>query len=516
MSEQVAPRRILRRLVTGLFIGFVVLFLALAGLYLEEAWRGQHAWARCKSELEAQGEKLDGGSFIPPPVADDQNVAMAPLLAPLSDHVRDPKSGEDVPRDPAAVERLKNTNLTKLGDSSHPMPTLKSWQIGKPTRLEDWQRWLAGNKETPGAVRSEQAARGVLEALEPYSSQLAEFGRAVDRPFARFPLQYEKGLAMPISHAGVFTGFAGIFCLRALAELETGDTEAGLRDLRTIDRAGAALQPEPLIISHLVRMTVIGYIPQILGQGIAQHRWSEAQLKTIQEMLSRIDLLADHQRVMRGERALLNDYYARLRHQHAGIQRTISATAGIQDMRPVAMPPVFSILPQSVMLYHNQVYGNRWLQELFLPVIDAPAGRVYPRREAAAVEILKQTQSTPYNFLAKLTLDVYPTIALRTAAAHVLNEQAVVACALERFRLKNGKYPETLRELVSDYLSQPPQDVFSSEALQYRREENGQYILYSVGWNEEDDGGVIAIKPGSPDRRDDENGDWVWFGGERK
>jgi hypothetical protein len=44
--------------------------------------------------------------------------------------------------------------------------------------------------------------------------------------------------------------------------------------------------------------------------------------------------------------------------------------------------------------------------------------------------------------------------------------------------------------------------------LHYRRTESGKFLLYSVGWNETDDGGAVALKKdGSEDR---ENGDWVW------
>ena len=321
---------------------------------------------------------------------------------------------------------------------------------------------------------------------------------------------------MPVRHAGIFTGFAGVFCLRALAEVEAGDTEAALREIRTLDRMGGALQSEPLILSYLVRMTVIGYIPEILWQGMAQHRWNEKQLEAVQQMLSRIDLLSDCQRVTRGERAILNDYFAMLRQQHADVYATASAATGIQDVRPKSLPPASGILPQSAMLYQNEVCYNRWLQDLVLPVIDAQAGRIYPRRQAAGAELLRQTQTTPYNFLAKLMLQVYPTIMVRTAAAHVAIQQAVVACALERFWLRNGHYPETLHKLVPDYLSEPVEDALSGEPFQYQRQANGQYNLYSVGWNEEDNGGVIATEPGSPDRRDDQSCDWVWFGGDRK
>ena len=169
MSDPIARRRVLRRLATGLSVGIIVLLAAVVALDVEEAWRGQRAWQRCKNELEGQGEKLDASSFIPPPVPDDQNFAMASLFAPLNDYIRDPKSGENILRDPVAVERLRNVNLTKLADSSQSMPTLKGWQIGKATRLEEWQRWLDANKSSPEALRPENAAKDVLETLDRYS-----------------------------------------------------------------------------------------------------------------------------------------------------------------------------------------------------------------------------------------------------------------------------------------------------------------------------------------------------------
>jgi hypothetical protein len=53
-----------------------------------------------------------------------------------------------------------------------------------------------------------------------------------------------------------------------------------------------------------------------------------------------------------------------------------------------------------------------------------------------------------------------------------------------------------------------PHDVINGQPLHYRRTEAGQFILYSVGWNEQDDGGqTLFNKSGQVDR---EKGDWVW------
>lgn len=62
--------------------------------------------------------------------------------------------------------------------------------------------------------------------------------------------------------------------------------------------------------------------------------------------------------------------------------------------------------------------------------------------------------------------------------------------ALSAYRAKHGEYPASLTELVGRYLREVPADPFGGEALCYRREGNEGYLLYTVGPNLRDDGGV--------------------------
>ena len=85
---------------------------------------------------------------------------------------------------------------------------------------------------------------------------------------------------------------------------------------------------------------------------------------------------------------------------------------------------------------------------------------------------------------------------------------ARVACALERCRLAHGEFPESLNALVPQFIDKFPHDVIGGQPLHYRRTDDGQFVLYSIGWNEDDDGGVLALKESGV--VDIEKGDWVW------
>jgi hypothetical protein len=89
-----------------------------------------------------------------------------------------------------------------------------------------------------------------------------------------------------------------------------------------------------------------------------------------------------------------------------------------------------------------------------------------------------------------------------------LANMARVAIALERYRLEQGSYPGSLNALAPAFIRALPHDIINGRPLHYYPTSDGQFVLYSVGWNERDDGGVVALtKKGGVDIN---RGDWVW------
>jgi hypothetical protein len=74
---------------------------------------------------------------------------------------------------------------------------------------------------------------------------------------------------------------------------------------------------------------------------------------------------------------------------------------------------------------------------------------------------------------------------------------AATSLAIERYRLRHaGEVPLGLEELVPQFLAEVPRDPFDGQPLRYKRMVAG-YRVYSVGWNEEDEGGDAASPPPS-------------------
>jgi hypothetical protein len=110
-------------------------------------------------------------------------------------------------------------------------------------------------------------------------------------------------------------------------------------------------------------------------------------------------------------------------------------------------------------------------------------------------------QGTPYNILAAIAIPNFEKAFQSTAENQTKINQAALACALERFKNARGHYPESLDELKPVFMANIPHDIIGGQPLHYHRASD-KFVLYSVGWNQTDDGGT----PGASR----EQGDWVW------
>jgi len=92
------------------------------------------------------------------------------------------------------------------------------------------------------------------------------------------------------------------------------------------------------------------------------------------------------------------------------------------------------------------------------------------------------------------------TAMLRCYAGATYVEASTTMLGLAAYRGKHARYPDSLTQLVSEFLPRLPVDYGDGGVLRYRREGNG-YVLYSVGPDGVDDGGK-SINTGNPEAID--------------
>ena len=72
------------------------------------------------------------------------------------------------------------------------------------------------------------------------------------------------------------------------------------------------------------------------------------------------------------------------------------------------------------------------------------------------------------------------------------NRLAIAVLAIERYRADHGRVPETLDDLVGDYLNSVPIDPFDGQPLRYGLHSSA-YFVYSVWADGEDGGGEMQV-----------------------
>jgi hypothetical protein len=309
--------------------------------------------------------------------------------------------------------------------------------------------------------------------------------------------------------------------LRACAELAAEKSENALEDVKLILYLADSVKDEPFLISYLVRLACCHIATQPIWEGLAEHRWSDAQLQELQTRLQRYDFLTDLNRPLEGERGagiLTVDLLIRKKVRLGDL----GDVDGQTDPTGGDLVNLVSKIAPRGWYYLEQLNFCRLYQDQLQGAFDAAKKRVSPgqissnahefEREIAGGRLGKGLNAIIHHrVIAALLLPALDKIPVKAALAQTAADQAALACALERYRLANEQFPENLTALVPRFIDKLPLDVITGEPLKYCRADDGKFVLYSVGWNEKDDGGTIARIKGAPNKvQDVTQGDWVW------
>jgi hypothetical protein len=506
--------------------GCACLATLIAVFYAEEDWRGKHDWERFKRQWEAKGENFDIDSVVPRAVPDDKNFAMSPVwIAELKRNYKNSEAwygkriySEDVSNYckllPMSVSAVTGTN----DDWSLPAApnTLGDWAVARMTDLKPWQLFYRNLERTnPSAEiaiapNSQKPAQDVLLALSKYDPLIERLRLDSKRPFSRFPIEYgrEEGFEVLLPHLAGVKQCAKVLELRALAELQFGQSAKAMEDVELMLRLMDANRDEPLLISHLVRLAVLQVALQPIYEGLANHEWSDPELAELNSELTKVDLLEDYKFAMRGEMIFCQDGFVDDVRRHPDEIFNVSAVT--ESGVPFFGRVMFNLIPEG-WFYQNEFHDNRSVEEFVLPVADTNQDIISPASERRAdTAIEKETErASPYNVLERIS-GVLSATAITFAYGQNAANLARVALALERYRLAHGEYPNSLNMLEPQFITPLPHDIINGQPLHYQRTAGGQFKLYSVGWNETDDGGVVVFKKGSTPGIDRKKGDWVW------
>jgi hypothetical protein len=485
------------RMARRILIALAILATLIAVFYTEEDWRGKHAWKNYKQKWEAKGEKFDWQAFVPPSVPNDENFFTAPIFTNMRADkiVMIPYHSDGSPNFPLFKDLPSDETGYLGGEGRARLTDLKTWQAAYRHPANEK---LA--KEFPVTPEPQTPAKDVLFALSKYDPAIEQLREASQRPYANVPLNYEDGFnaaSTLLPYLADLKRCTQTLQLRADAELVDGQNEKALADVKLMLYLNTSLRTSPFLISHLVRFAIVAITLQPIWEGLAEHKWSDEQLAALEAELAKTDFLADYGFITRGERAFAIKSFES--------QRLTREMISYRDDKIVTNKLTF--MP-SAYFYQNELAFAQLYQRWILPLVDANSQTVSPEKVQQANDAVQAEMKhySPYKVQALMLFPAISRAVKKVAAIQSSIDLARVACALERYRLAHGEYPKTLDALTPQFIEKLPHDIINGQPLHYRRTDDGKFLLYSVGWNETDDGGVDLSHNGNVST----NGDWVW------
>ncbi len=253
--------------------------------------------------------------------------------------------------------------------------------------------------------------------------------------------------------------------------------DQALVSARGVLNAGRSIGDEPLMISQLIRMgpelLATRSIERILAQGQAQEKALESSQRLLEDEAAQPLLLIG----TRGERAENFQEMERIKSGDVKLSRSVG---------PSRWYDFGENLSGSLYVRFNQAPLLR-LATKCVEIAKLPTEEQLPH--------LKQLKETERNLpvLVALWLPAYEKFVQACVRNQAYLRCAYVALAVERYRLAHGRWPDSLADVVPEFLRKLPGDPYNGQSLHYRRTTDG-VLIYSVGPDGNDDGGKIDRK----------------------
>ena len=428
-------RKFVKWVVLGLVLGALLLIVSLAHLYINVMPEKQIE--REFARIRAQGEAVTLEEAAPPEIPDAENAALVYEQA-FALYYR-PGRDEEI----------------KLGEIAG--KDLTTWTEEDITAIREYLK------------KNEDCLPLIFEA--------ASFKKC------RFSLDYTEGFAMLLPHLSKMRAQARLLARDALLKAKEGKINEALESTRSGLRLGRGSLDEPILVSQLVRFAIDSLMFSALEKILDEN---DAESEILLRLLEELDIEESREgytKAFQGERcfqihlfeAVIKDpaLLAQMG-QPGGGPHSFLGRKGYKIMGPFARP----------IFRRDEIFGLSIMRRMI------EAARL-PHHQAKSdlAKIDQDLYNAPfYRILSKMLLPAFTRPHLNEARHEAKIGLAQLALGLKIYKAEEGKYPDTLTELVPEILPELPQDPFTGRDFVYKKEGEG-FLVYSLGENTKDEGG---------------------------
>jgi hypothetical protein len=320
------------------------------------------------------------------------------------------------------------------------------------------------------------------DALAANAEALALFHQAAKLNQSRSPIDLSQPFTN-IQYLPRLKGAAQVLRAQAAVAAMQSNSAVAAEAIVGMFAAGRSMALEPLVISQLVAYAIDALAIQTLQYVLNATTFSDSQLLAMQRAVAKADDAENAARGLIGERAFF-------------ISGLADPAAYIAAYRGMPANGLEEILAEAFVFPLTRITGF-WERDLRFGIdaLTTSIGfarlpdpqRVYSATNSSALTAQAKRR---YYILSSFLLPALEKYVLRDASHRAQLRAALVAIAIERFRLAHdGKVPGDLSSLVPAYFDKVPVDPYDGLPLRYKHTNSG-YVAYSIGPDSKDDGGI--------------------------
>ena len=311
---------------------------------------------------------------------------------------------------------------------------------------------------------------------------LAILHDAAAREYARYPINLRGGQNALLSHLGGLRVSVQLLSLQALDGAERNQQEEAIRSIEAACRVAESLSNEPVLMSQLVRLGMYGEVLTTTERVVNRTALADKELVSLMQMLGQMHWRESMTRGLAAERCVLTDLFQRPFSQSRRIAPTVSTN--VQRFLPQAL----HLMRRLTGAHDGDHLAGLAITTAQIEASKLPITEVLAEAEAVDRDIDQLPGLGGWSRLLVIASARPLTIGIRTSSAANV---ARVALAVRRYQLHHGRLPEKLEDVAPTFIDAVPIDPFDGKPLRYKKLDEG-FVVYSVGENGVDDGGVAA------------------------
>ena len=351
----------------------------------------------------------------------------------------------------------------------------------------------------------------LTKLLDDRREEMAGIRYAACGPSPALDLDYSLMWQLPMPHLSRIRRAGELLSASALLDLHSGQMSNALASLQALC-ALSGPGDEPVLWAEKARSRIGETALITTWEALQRPGWNEHQLRVLQGVWQSVDWLTQAERALAMER-LWNEQIFVTARQSYPLGCPVCSKKGVAEVTELCGRVLKE--PLEGMQGLVQRYPKYWAWEWWVSYDEEIATLKTVQAGIEAVRVLRRDKvfgpvlrGFETNVTATrrehpgsergigLMMNSYYSVQKFMAeiqAAEVRRSLCVTAIALAQWRLQHHSYPAGLAELVPEFVPESPVDIVDGAPLRYRLNEDGSFLLYSVGENGVDDGGAPAF-----------------------